>query len=242
METPKTARRGPAAAPDRTYLALASHELRTPLHSANGFVEMVLDGLAGPLNERQREMLGYVHTSIGQLATLLEDVLFVARVDSGELKPRFTRVDPASVLSRALDAVRKQADDTNITVAQTSAELPTSMRADGERLREGLVGMLSSAIVLVPPGGSLELVVLAHDSGLSFDVTLIGVRLDANDMRHLFDRFYQPHPIGAERAVTLGLGLEIARITAAWHGGTAHADTRPDGSLVLCYEITLGES
>jgi signal transduction histidine kinase len=71
-------------------------------------------------------------------------------------------------------------------------------------------------------------------------VALPDVRLDADDMLHLFDRFYQPLPLGSERASYLGLSLAIAQLIAGWHGGKAYAETTPDGNLTLCYELPLG--
>src|SRR5690348_345716 len=99
MDTPTaaTTRRNTATARERSFLSNAGHELRTPLHSANGFVEMVLDGLAGSLNERQQEMLSHAHTAIGQLGTLIEEVLFVARSDNGEILFHPSPVDPSTI-------------------------------------------------------------------------------------------------------------------------------------------------
>jgi signal transduction histidine kinase len=240
METPRSQRRNKPSSHDRSFLSSAAHELRTPLHSANGFLEMVLDGLAGPLNERQQEMLGYTHTAIGQLTLLLEDVLFMARADSGELALRLTKVDPAAVFSRALEGIREQLGANNITVIRTDGPLPSSLKADGERLCEGLGRLLRGAVAMVPVGGALEIQATAHDGSFRVMVRPHGVRLNETDIGTLFDRFPQPHPIDADRPVHLGLELSIAQITALWHQGACYTDSSAeDGSLVLCYEVPL---
>ena len=78
---------------------------------------------------------------------------------------------------------------------------------------------------------------------LKFEVTLAGVQLNATDLSQLFERFYQPRPLGADRSAHPGLGLVIAQATAGWHGGNVHAIPAPDdASLVLCYELPLGGS
>src|SRR5690348_4700901 len=118
MDSSTTTRRMTAAARERSFLSNAGHELRTPLHSANGFVEMVLDGLAGPLNERQQEMLSHAHTAIGQLGILIEDVLFLARSDNGEILYRPSTVDPSAILTCAVDCVREQADRERVTISR----------------------------------------------------------------------------------------------------------------------------
>lgn len=227
---------------ERTFLATAAHELRTPLHSANGFLEMALEGMAGPLGERQREMLDYAHLALGQLGILLEDVLFVARADGGELVPHPTKVAPATLVARAIEAVRDQARERDVTLTQSVGDAPATIRVDGERVREGLVGLLRSGVALTVPGRTLAVATLA-DAGL-FRVTVMldGVRLSASDLRRLFDRFAQPQPLGAEKSAHLGLGLVIAQITAAWHGGRARAEAAPDGSLILSYELPLSDS
>jgi signal transduction histidine kinase len=241
MEAPRSQRRNKPSNHQRSFLSHAAHELRTPLHSANGFLEMVLDGLAGPLNERQQEMLAYTHTALGQLATLVEDVLFMARADNGELvAPRLGRVDPSSVLTRALESVREQLLANNITVIRSDATVPSTLRADGERLCEGITALLRGAVAMTPAGGTLTIETAARDSSLRLAVRLHGVRLTEADTGTLFDRFPLPHPIGAERPVHLGLELSIARITAEWHHGACHADSAPDdGSLMLCYDVPI---
>jgi signal transduction histidine kinase len=238
MDTSTTTRRAAAAARERSFLSNSGHELRTPLHSANGFVEMVLDGLAGPLNERQREMLSYAHTAIGQLGILIEDVLFLARSDNGEILYRPSTVDPSAILTCAVDCVREQAEGQRVTIARQDMALPAAIQADGERLREGLTGLLRGGLAMMPPESAMSVVATTRQDCLVFEVTFDQVRLSATDRRHLFGRFYQPRPLGADRSAHLGLGLVIAQITAQWHGGNVRVDSVADGSI-LCYEIPL---
>ena len=242
MSSSKSSRRASLAAKERTFLANAAHELRTPLHSAAGFVDLVLEGMAGPINERQLEMLGYAHTAIGQLAVLIEDVLFLARVDTGELQPHLVAVDPAALLTRAVESVRDPLHEKGITLTRANeGPLPT-MQADADRIREGLVGLLRAGLTLIPSGGAMSASISADERVMQYAITLNDVRLGASDLDHLFDRFSQPRPLGAERALQLGLGPVVAQITARWHGGSAYADTAPDGSLILCYELPLNNA
>ncbi len=234
-----TTHRNTAATRERSFLANAAHELRTPLHSANGFVEMVLDGLAGPLNERQQEMLSHAHTAIGQLGVLIEDVLFLIRTENGEILPHPAPVDPSAILTCALDCVREQAHEQHVTLSRQDLELPAAIQADSERLREGLTGLLRGGLAMMPPDGSMTVVTTTREDRLLFEVTLDQVRINATDRRHLFERFYQPRPLGTDRSAHLGLGLVIAQITAQWHGGQVRLDSAADGSVVLCYELPL---
>ena len=241
MDTSSTAttRRNATTARERSFLSNAGHELRTPLHSANGFVEMVLDGLAGSLNERQQEMLSHAHTAIGQLGILIEDVLFVTRSDNGEILYRPSIVDSSAILTCALDCVREQAEVQHVAVSRQDLGLPPAIQADSERLREGITGLLRGGLAMMPSDGAMTLVATIRDDLLVFELTLHHVRLSATDRRHLFDRFYQPRPLGADRSAYLGLGLVIAQITAKWHGGQVRVDTAGDGSVTLCYELPL---
>ena len=238
MDSSSTPRRA-AAARERSFLSNAGHELRTPLHSANGFVEMVLDGLAGPLNERQQEMLSHAHTAIGQLGTLIEDVLFLARSDNSEILNRPSTVDPSALLTCALDCIREQAEGQRVMITRHDQEFPGAIQADSERLREGLTGLLRGALAMMPSDGAMTVVAAVREDCLVFEVMLDQVRLNATDRRHLFDRFYQPRPLGADRSAHLGLGLVIAQITAQWHGGQVRVDSTTDGSAILCYELPL---
>ncbi|HEY7340744.1 MAG TPA: HAMP domain-containing sensor histidine kinase [Ktedonobacterales bacterium] len=239
MDTSTTTRRSTAAARERSFLANAAHELRNPLHSANGFVEMVLDGLAGSLNERQHEMLNYAHTAIGQLGILLEDVLFVARSDNGEIQLRVSTADPSAILACALDYVHEQAEGQRITISRQNLEFPPAIQVDSERLREGLTGLLRGSLAMMPPEGTMTVAATTHNDLFVIEVTLDQVRINATDRRHLFDRFYQPRPLGADRSAYLGLGLVIAQATAQWHGGQVRVDSATDGSVMLRYELLL---
>lgn len=241
MSSSKPSRRTTLASNERTFLANAAHELRTPLHSAAGFVDLVLDGLAGPLNERQLEMLGYAHTAIGQLAVLIEDVLFLTRADSGELLPHLTTVDTATLLTRAIENVREALREKSVTLARADDGALPSMQGDADRIREGLTGLLRTGLSLTPSGGAMNVTASAEGGMLRYAIALGDVRLSPSDQDHLFDRFSQPRPLGAERAIQLGLGPTIAQITARWHGGSASAETAPDGSLILCYQVPLAQ-
>lgn len=237
--TSTTTRRNTAEARERSFLSNAGHELRTPLHSANGFVEMVLDGLAGSLNDRQQEMLTHAHTAIGQLGTLIEDVLFVARSDSGEILLRLSAADPSAILTCALDCVSEQANEQHVIVSRQDLELPATVQVDSERLREGLAGLLRGGLAMMPADGAMAVVATVRDDLLVFEVRLDQVRLSATDRRHLFERFYQPRPLGVDRSAHLGLGLVIAQTTAQWHSGQARVDAAVDGSVILSYELPL---
>ncbi|HEX5548102.1 MAG TPA: sensor histidine kinase, partial [Ktedonobacterales bacterium] len=110
---------------------------------------------------------------------------------------------------------------------------------DGERLREGLTGLLRGGLAMMPPESAMTVLATVREDLLAFEVTLDQVRLNGTDRRHLFDRFYQPRPLGADRSAHLGLGLVIAQITAQWHGGHVRVDSVADGSIILYYEIPL---
>jgi two-component system heavy metal sensor histidine kinase CusS len=184
-------------------------------------------------------MLSYAHTAIGQLGTLIEDVLFLARSDNGEILNRPAAVDPSAILTCALDCVREQAHEQGVTLSRQELALPAAIQADGERLREGLTGLLRGGLAMMPPESAMTVLATVREDLLAFEVTLDQIRLNGTDRRHLFDRFYQPRPLGADRSAHLGLGLVIAQITAQWHAGNVRLDSVADGSIILYYEIPL---
>jgi signal transduction histidine kinase len=234
--SPATRRNGPTTR-ERSFLSNAGHELRTPLHSANGFVEMVLDGLAGSLNERQQELLTHAHTAIGQLGALIEDVLFLARTDNGEILLRPSTVNPSAVLERAMQRVGELACGQNVTLTRQDVAIPAAIQADSELLQEGLTGLLRAGLALMPPQSAMTVTATTREDILAIEVMLDQVRINSTDRRHLFERFYQPRPLGSDRSVHLGLGLVIAQTIAQWHDGYVHVESAPDGSAILCYEL-----
>ena len=132
------------------FVSLVSHALRTPLNTLTGFVEIVLDQPVGPLNEQQREFLGYARESGRALTQLVEDVTLLSRADEGTLALRYERLDVAEIARRALRAVDATAEVKSIQLDLHVESESLTLEGDGEWLAHALAKLLENAVKFSP--------------------------------------------------------------------------------------------
>jgi PAS domain S-box-containing protein len=222
------------------FVALVSHELRTPLTAIQGYTELVLDGTAGELNDEQRTMLSTVERSSARLFRLINDLLFVAQVNAGQLNVAIENVDLAAVASEAIADARPRASAAEVVLEFECDETPT-VRADRVRLGQVFDNLISNAIKFTPPGGRVGLSISMVGEEAIIVVADSGMGITPEDQQRLFTRFFRTK--GAAEIQGTGLGLSITKaILDAHHGsisvesqvghGTRFTVTVPAGELV----------
>lgn len=222
----------------RTFVADASHELRTPLAAVRGYTEMI--GLTEPLTDRGRESLGRVLHQADRMGSLVEDMLLLARLDSGR-EPQHSDVDLGEVVVDAvMDATAAGRD--HIWTVDVPEE-PLTVHGDRRQLAQLVTNLLSNARKHTPPGTRV-VVQLEEDSngvapGPREDAaarSAKSVRLTVEDdgpgispelLPNLFNRFVRGDTARTTTEESTGLGLSIARSVARAHGGTATAESEP---------------
>ncbi len=224
------------------FISMVSHELRTPLNSMNGFLEIVAEEQVGPLNERQHEFLSYARQSTQQLTTLVEDVLFITKADSGEFKLRKTDVEIPQVIAQAINgqAVAAQKADVRVVV-EAPAELPL-LRVDELRLQQVLNNLLSNAIKFSPAGSEVRIRIRVDGGNVSFAIQDAGVGVAPEEQARIFDRFYQSESALKSRGGGYGLGLAIAKLIVEQHGGTIWVENAPGSGAAFCFTVPIAAS
>ena len=214
----------------RTFYHLLSHELKTPLTAAREFVSILLDDLAGPLNGTQYEYLGIVKESCDQMTLGLNDLLDVARLDTGKfhLKPQLTAID--TVVKRAVTWMMPVARKAGIGLPyQIAPGLPEIM-LDVRRITQVLTNLLGNALKFTPAGGQVGIDVTqaphGHD-GLLVAVYDSGRGIAAAQRPHIFERLYQVRSDESAFEGGLGLGLYICREVVKLHRGEIWVESTP---------------
>jgi PAS domain S-box-containing protein len=224
------------------FISMVSHELRTPLNSINGFLEIVLESPVGPLNERQREFLNYARISTQQLTTLVEDILFISKADSGQFTLRLARVRVPKVVESALQAVQPAAEKAQVKIG---AELPPGLpvlRADELRIQQVLTNLLGNAIKFSPAESTVRLVVSVSDGALQCAVSDEGKGIAPEDHARIFERFYQSDSNVRNRAGGYGLGLSIAKLIVEQHHGRIWVESEPGQGATFYFTLPLNPS
>ena len=204
------------------FLATMSHELRTPLNAIGGYVQLLAMGLHGPITEAQREALDRIDRSERHLLRLVNDVLNLARIESGRVEYRVERVSLAEVVAVVMPMVEPQLSAAGIRAAVDVAESAVA-RADREKVEQVLLNLLSNASKFTPDGGevSVDAVELPHLDGrrIALRVRDTGVGIPADRLTQVFEPFVQVDASRARQKQGTGLGLAISRDLARGMGG-----------------------
>lgn len=205
----------------REFAADASHELRTPLTIVRGSVEHLRNHADKPVRE-VGDALTDIESEVDHLTGLVEDLLLLARSDSGTVEIRRDPVGLDEAAGEALQRLRTLADARGVTLQLDAA--PAPMAGDADRLRQLVAILVDNAIRHSPEGGIVRVQVTPTPPTLRVDDQGAGIR--AEDLPHVFDRFWRASdaPSGGT-----GLGLSIAAWIAEHHGGTVRASNRPEG-------------
>jgi PAS domain S-box-containing protein len=214
-------------------LANMSHELRTPLSAILGLAESLQEQVAGPLNEKQQHYLRGIGESGRHLLALINDVLDVAKIESGTLRLEITMVAVKEVCQASLRLVQPAAHKKQIDIQVQIDPDVVALWADERRLKQILVNLLSNAIKFTPEGGQIGLEVRGDQQGQVIHMTVwdTGIGIAPHDMKHLARPFIQVDSGLARQFQGAGLGLALVfRMTEMHGGGLTIASEEGQGS------------
>lgn len=206
----------------RRFLADVSHELRTPLTVMRGEAEVALRERDNVLNDSAREALGAVVEQSEHMSRLVDDLLFVARREAGEVPLRLTQIRIGDQLERTIADARQLDPKTAIDLNGDRFALSSEVRADPGRLHQMLMVLLDNALRYSPEGCPITVEVQRTGTEVTVSVRDGGIGIPADDLPHIFDRFVRGSnalPGGT------GLGLPVAKAIAEAHGGTLTMDS-----------------
>jgi signal transduction histidine kinase/ActR/RegA family two-component response regulator len=211
------------------FLSMISHELRTPLTAIIGYTDLLLRGTHGALNERQGRHQQAVKHGAQRLLAIINDLLDVSRLDSALIELDLGEVRLGSVFQLALEAVRESAGEARLMLGvEEPADLPT-VWGDQARLVQVLVNLLSNAVKFTPEGGRIDLWAERVEGRVRVNVRDTGAGIAAENLAHIWDRFFQADQSVRRRYGGTGLGLAIVRGLVELHGGTVAARSEGNG-------------
>jgi signal transduction histidine kinase len=199
------------------FVSSVSHELRTPLASILGFAQTILMDPDLPADMRG-EFLQIILEEGRRLAKLINDVLDLARIESGRVILEKTACDLVPIIKRALQAIHMQADAKSLDLRVGLPESSIIASVDADRIQQVIVNLLGNAVKFTPSGGRVELHAGVRDGMVVVDVSDTGLGIPAGDIPRLFEKFFRVHRPGLDIRGT-GLGLAIAKHSVELHGG-----------------------
>ncbi len=230
------------------FLASMSHELRTPLNHIIGFTELLVDKNCGEVNAVQEEYLNDVLASGRHLLSLVNDLLDLAKVESGKMRLDISDVNPLPLLEDTLSIVRDKAVKHDIRLSLEAHGIPELIRVDERKFRQIVYNLLSNAMKFTPDGGCVTLAAsypssdrdplkatLGEGSGPHCDCIEVSVKdtgfgIKQEDLERLFDPFAQGDTPSAHGVtVGTGLGLSLAKEMVELHGGRMWGESDGEG-------------
>jgi signal transduction histidine kinase len=207
-------------------VSAVSHELRTPLTSIYGFAETLLREDVQFGDEERRTFLRYIATESERLTTIVDTLLSVARLESGDLPVRLAPTDVCSVVSEAVHAVETTLSGNAHRFVADVPELPLDAEADREKLRQVLAILLDNAVRYSPSGGRVRVAARRVDDAVEVRVEDEGIGIPAAEREHIFRKFYRGEAgsklLGSGNT---GLGLFIAEGLVTAMGGRIWVDS-----------------
>jgi signal transduction histidine kinase/CheY-like chemotaxis protein len=210
------------------FLASMSHELRTPLNAILGMSETLQEQVYGPLNEEQLDSLRTIEESGRHLLSLINDILDISKIEAGKLELQIGPAPVESVCQASLQFIRQEAQKKRIKVSLTHDSAVTTLQADGRRLKQILVNLLTNAVKFTPAGGAIGLEVAGDAQGglAHFTVWDTGIGISEENMSRLFQPFVQLDSSLSRQYSGTGLGLALVHRLAKMHGGSVSLESR----------------
>ena len=202
----------------REFLADVSHELRTPIAALRMFNELLTDGAADDTATRT-EFLETSRVQIERLDWLASNLLELSRLDSGLVALDLRPDDLRTVVESAIEQARPTAERKGVTLTADVPSAPFRFPHDPPRMGQVLGNLVGNAVKFTPAGGRVTVTLARARDGARFTVRDTGVGIDADELPHVFERFYRGSRANEIRASGSGLGLAIARSIVEMHGG-----------------------
>jgi len=213
----------------KQFVADASHELRTPLAVLRGELENLAQDIE--LKSQTRETLGSALEEVDRLAEIVEGLLALSRLDTGETQSQWVKFDLAELVTTTADQMSLLAEDKNITVVCDSATR-VMIEGDQARLKQVVVNLLDNAIKYTPNGGRIRLKIAQEEGDAVLDIADDGIGIPAEALPHVFKRFFRVDGSRSRDQGGAGLGLSIVKSICDAHGARVEVSSTPgQGSL-----------
>jgi two-component system phosphate regulon sensor histidine kinase PhoR len=220
----------------RDFVANVSHELRTPLTSIKALVETLETGAIDD-ETVAADFLARIIAEVDRLAALVDDLLDLARLESGRLRLSLQRVEPEALVRRVSERMAPQTERARLKLELDVATETPAIMADRNRIDQVLLNLVHNAVKFTPVGGTITISAQPDGVFVEFRVKDTGVGVSPDDLPRLFERFYKADR--ARRSQGTGLGLAIAKHIVQGHGGSIWAEPNQYQGTVFVFRLPV---
>ena len=206
------------------FFSSMSHELRTPLTSIKEGASLLLEGVGGPLGDKQKKLLTILAEESVRLIDLVNSLLDLSKMEAGMMVYKFEPVELASLIHKAMIEVGPLVEARKIKLeARISAGLPV-VQVDSERILQAVRNLVGNAVKFTPEGGQVTVSARGGDGALEVSVADTGPGIPEEDLTTIFEKYQQATSTGSYRFKGTGLGLALVKHIVTSHGGRVWAE------------------
>ena len=205
---------------EENFITMVSHQLRSPLVAIVQYFEIILAGMVGDVEDKQREMILKAKERSEGLLDLINDWLSIARMNGGKIIDNLKPASLEEILSKILDFLQPVATEKNVTLKLNTPSGDDVILGDTESLEQLFVNLISNAIEYNKPNGDVSISIIDRGESIRVDIEDTGVGIDEEHLPRIFDQFYQIDRSKRKGDKGSGLGLTIAKKIVDAHGGS----------------------
>jgi len=218
-----------AEAANRTkteFLTNMSHELKTPLNSIIGFSDLLKEGIAGPLNEKQTRYVRFISLNGKNLLNIINDILELSKAEAGEKELNIEEFSIDESINRVISAALPQVHKKNIKLSYSSENRTLWISADEGKFRQIMNNLLSNSIKFTPAGGSVDIILRQERDSVIITVKDTGIGIPEESLEKIFKPFIQLESSLNRTFEGTGLGLTLVKKYVEMHGGTIFVESK----------------
>lgn len=204
------------------FVSVASHELRTPMAAIREAVSLIMEGITGPVNEKQLKFLDMAKRNIDRLTGIINDLLDLSKIESGKLVLSRALTDPYDIIEEIFITFEPSAQEKGLSLLKTPRDHLPKIMVDRDKMNQVLGNLVANAIKFTPKGGMITIGARTHpgrEKELEFYVQDSGIGIEKKDFAKLFQKFQQLDSSLSRVAGGTGLGLAISKEIVELHGG-----------------------
>lgn len=221
------------------FVSIVSHDLRTPLTAIGGFVDNLLEGIGGPLTEKQRRSLDRINMNIGRLVRMINDLLDLSKIEAGTLPFQSNTIAVADLVDSLMDSLQPLAREKSLRLRSTMQNRGLLVQGDPDKLTQVMTNLIQNACKFTPSGGDVCLDVTADGADFAqICVSDTGCGILPDELPHVFDKFYRGTASRGE-ARGAGLGLAIVKHFVELHQGRIWVESAPEQGSRFYFTIPL---
>jgi two-component system, OmpR family, phosphate regulon sensor histidine kinase PhoR len=222
------------------FVANVSHELRTPLTSIKGFAETILDSGMSDV-ERVHRFVEIIESEADRLTRLIDDLLDLARIESGRIRLDFKRTSIRKVIQDTVEKLIPQLEKAEIALDMETEEAVTPLLADPDRLAQVIINYVDNSMKYTHKGGSIRIKAFETENEILVEVTDNGVGIPAQDLERVFERFYRVDKARTRSSGGTGLGLAIVKHIIEAHGGKVFVRSTAGAGSTFGFSLPKGD-